>query len=146
MAGLNERQMANFLSLYMPEPNSGCFLWIGYVNSWGYGRFNVNGTIKSAHRVAFEEVNGEIPTGMLVLHSCDTPSCVNPDHLRLGTDSENGADKAKRRRAPTKLNDDQVRLIRAEPGRYRDIAEKFDISAATVCLLKARQRRIHVRN
>lgn len=74
----------------IPEPNSGCFLWIGYHNGEGYGKLSVgkSGSIY-AHRFAYEQANGPIPEGMQLDHLCRTPSCVNPDHLEPVTNREN---------------------------------------------------------
>ena len=76
----------------IPEPNSGCWLWLAYTNSNGYGTVIDGGKNKSAHRASYEEYNGPIPDGMLICHRCDTPSCINPDHLFLGTYADNSKD------------------------------------------------------
>jgi hypothetical protein len=76
----------------IPEPNTGCWLWTGSVNSWGYGRLGENRSERQAHRLSFSAFRGEIPIGLNVLHRCDVPSCVNPDHLFLGTLSDNVQD------------------------------------------------------
>lgn len=68
---------------FIPEPNSGCWLWIGGINTKGYGQITVNNKSRRAHRVMFELHNGKIPKGMEVCHSCDIKCCVNPDHLSL---------------------------------------------------------------
>src|ERR1700730_2840026 len=65
--------------------NDSCWLWTAAKDKDGYGFFSVNGKQTKAHRFSFAHYNGEIPTGMIVCHKCDTPSCVNPDHLFLGT-------------------------------------------------------------
>ena len=145
MAILNDRQRANFEAMVSPEPNTGCWLWAGYVNPDGYGHFNLGGKIERSHRVAYLEAKGNIPSGYLVLHRCDQPSCVNPDHLRIGTDVENADDKARRRRVPTKLSDQDVLAVRDASGRYRDIAEKFNISAAWVSRIKSGSARTYAR-
>lgn len=75
-------------------PFTECWFWIATVNNKGYGQLNG----KYAHRVSYELSNGPIPQGMFVLHSCDVPCCVNPAHLRVGTQKDNMKDAAKRDR------------------------------------------------
>ncbi len=77
---------------------SACVLWEGHVNSSGYGVRYEHGTYVLAHREAYEQHVGPIPEGLLILHSCDTPLCINPDHLRAGTHAENMRDRSARRR------------------------------------------------
>lgn len=89
---------ARFFALTSAEPNTGCLLWTGAAWPTGYGKFSIRGRLCRAHRVSWEIAHGPIPDGLLVRHDCDTPSCVNPDHLRLGTDAENSRDKVSRGR------------------------------------------------
>src|SRR5450756_2321620 len=73
-----------------------CWTWLGPPSKEGYGRVGAGGKtgrLLLVHRVAYELVYGAIPEGLLVCHSCDTPSCVNPAHLWLGTHKTNAADK-----------------------------------------------------
>lgn len=86
-----------FESKYIPEPNTGCWLWLGAVvnrsNPDTHGQFWIGtrkgGKMHLAHRVSYELHVGAIPEGMNVNHQCDTPQCVNPDHVRIGTQAEN---------------------------------------------------------
>lgn len=126
------------------QPN-GCIVYTGYRDKDGYGR--VGGDERRAHRLAYTELVGPIPDGMLVCHRCDNPPCVNPDHLFLGTAKDNMQDKHKKKRnadvrgsrnPASKLTDQQVQVIHAL---YRDgitmaaIAERFGIGFQNVSLI-----------
>ena len=95
--------LERFEAKYVPEPNTGCWLWIGASDDRpgkGYGFIRFRGRKNwSAHRVSYTLFRGEIPEGMHVCHSCDTPACVNPDHLWLGTNQDNQLDKSIKGRA-----------------------------------------------
>ena len=115
---------------WIPEPNSGCWLWTATENGNGYGRIWAFGSLQVAHRVSWILRNGEIPIidgidirGTCVLHRCDNTFCVNPDHLFLGTHQDNMQDKMNKGRhvsnAPkgdecpsSKLTSEQVLLVR----------------------------------
>ncbi len=93
---LKERFWAKVNKTPGQGPQGRCWLWTGGLNEKGYGR---HGNAK-AHRVACELVKGPIPEGLILLHSCDTPACVRPAHLKPGTHLENKHDSiAKRRHA-----------------------------------------------
>jgi hypothetical protein len=88
-----------------PEPNSGCWLWTGTVNSWGYPLLSIGNKVRSGHRLSYETFRGPIPEGMCVCHTCDIPSCINPDHLWIGTNADNSSDKQKKGRAKAGAGD-----------------------------------------
>ena len=78
----------------IPEPNSGCWLWLGRCDGKGYGRFNNT----MVHRLSYLAARGPISAGLLVLHKCDVPGCINPDHLFLGTALDNARDRDRKGR------------------------------------------------
>jgi hypothetical protein len=88
----------DFDNLVIPEPNSGCLLWIGNVTSRGYGRVKRGGKVWQAHRFAWVEANGPIPDGVMVCHHCDNPPCVNVGHLFLGSAADNAQDSSRKGR------------------------------------------------
>lgn len=77
---------------------SGCWLWAGYRDADGYGILTLNRRHWRAHRAAWTLTHGPIPAGLLILHSCDTPTCIRPDHLRPGTPADNARDRTVRAR------------------------------------------------
>ena len=94
-------ESGSFECHYEPEPNSGCFLWTSqYRNGYPSVCVKRNGRWKSetASRVSYEINTGVHPGEMCVLHKCDNPPCVNPDHLFLGTHWDNCEDKARKGR------------------------------------------------
>jgi hypothetical protein len=70
-----------------------CWFWIGCCDAYGYGAIRINRNTEKAHVVSFQLNGGVAPNGAHVLHRCDTPQCVRPDHLYLGGYSENAHDR-----------------------------------------------------
>jgi hypothetical protein len=90
-----------FASKYTVDPVTQCWLWKAAVNNKGYGVLGVGGRGKGsvyAHRFSWTMHNGPIPEGLYACHKCDTPRCVNPDHLFLGTHTENLQDAVRKNR------------------------------------------------
>jgi DNA-directed RNA polymerase specialized sigma subunit len=107
------------------------------------------------HRFSWTIANGTIPAGMHVLHQCDNPACVRPDHLFLGDDEANRRDAIAKdrhsrgtRNSKAKLNDDNVRWIHSAYTRgafsQSQIAAMFGISQSLVCRILRRERWKHV--
>lgn len=84
--------------------DSGCWEWAMSRFRSGYGQLHIKEGGKNrsclAHRIAYETMKGPIPEGLFVMHGCDNPCCVNPDHLSIGTATENMRDMVRRGRAP----------------------------------------------
>lgn len=90
-----------FWKRIVPEPNSGCWLWDGYTDQAGYGRIGLgrrHAGMTGAHRLSLKIAGIDVPEDKLVLHRCDVPCCVNPDHLFVGTQADNIADMLKKGR------------------------------------------------
>jgi hypothetical protein len=84
------RLPGRFWAKVTPEPNSGCWLWAAATGRGGYGMYALTKRHHvSSHRLAYEVACGPIPEGLVVHHRCDTPACVNPDHLVVVTQRRN---------------------------------------------------------
>lgn len=141
-----------FEANYIPEPNSGCWLWERSLDTSGYGLMSVtssrlsakHGRSKRTHRLAWEFFRGIIPKGMCVLHRCDTRSCVNPDHLFLGTRIDNNADREKKGRGyypgmPGEQNgraklkeSDVAEILRRGDENWKDLAKEYGVHHQTI--------------
>ncbi len=140
--------------LYIPEPNSGCWLWLGAIlkngkrkRNGGYGIYSVRREddwrktkTYRAHRFMWERENGPVPAGLTLDHKCRVRCCVNPDHIEPVTNAENA-----RRGAGTKLSLNDVMAIRREyapAGRGgtsgRELAQRYGVSGAAIVKIIAR--------
>lgn len=136
---------------------NGCWMWTGGKDRKGYGLFSVGpsrnpdgsrrNSMKAAHRVSYELFNGGIPDGLFVLHKCDTPGCVNPEHLFLGTNLDNVRDmdsKGRRVNGPSYgsdhgnavLDEKQVleimELLKARKPTQKEIAKMYGVAHSTI--------------
>lgn len=139
-------------------PESACWTWTGSRTRKGYGRFSANRKNVFPHRFSYALHMGGLPPGMCVLHRCDNPACVRPDHLFLGTRADNNADcKAKGRYRPLKggwhdankrpLTDDQViqiRRLHREGFTYRQLGSMFPVSESSIGRLVRRVSYTHI--
>lgn len=127
------------------EPLCGCHLWTGAVNKFGYGKLSVGGNKwEFAHRISYKLHKGEIPEDMCVLHTCDNPACVNPEHLYLGDYKQNANDRETRNRGNhaigtrhgrCKLTPDKVREMRqtynAHKFSFRQLGKIYGVDGKT---------------
>jgi hypothetical protein len=130
------------------DPVTGCIEWTARRNNDGYGQLRVGSKTIGAHRLAYELKHGPIPPGMKVCHHCDNPACCNDEHLFLGTDADNMADREAKGRGVrlqgekhgrAKLTEAAVVEIRrrlAAGEVQRVIAEDFGISNQEVSNIK----------
>lgn len=147
--GMSLGERIDFYSI--PVPHCGCHIWTGGTTKNGYGVCATGGQDSDmAHRVAWSVANGPIPQGMHVLHRCDMPSCVNPDHLFIGTNRDNVDDKVQKGRAflgskvdrrgsrnsAAKLSDQDVAVIRASTETCTALATRYRISKSTTSRIK----------
>ncbi len=139
-----------FLSFFVRGKKEDCWLWTGSPNSAGYGTIRMpgrKGKTALAHRLAFFIAHGAFDETLCVCHECDTPLCVNPNHLFLGTNAENVADRDKKGRCRAggkpgekcghaKLTDDKVRAIRSDNRTHEEIADSFGVARSTITNIK----------
>lgn len=134
-----------------------CWVWTGNKNKTGYGQYKMPGHSYRTHRASWQMAFGPIPKGMQVLHHCDNPSCVNPDHLFLGTHKDNMADCAAKGRivlpnqvgenhSGHKLTEEEVRQIKGLLNQcsHAQISKMYGISRSVVTRIALKQLWAHV--
>ena len=125
-----------FSALWVLEPVSGCWRWLGKIRI--YGMMTVNRESVGAHRVSWELHKGPIPEGDHVLHRCDNPTCVNPEHLFLGTRADNTIDMIlKGRGKKAKLTREDVLAIRADPRGCKKLARVYGVHPTQITRLRS---------
>lgn len=132
--------IARFMKKVVLDEESNCWVWTACKNSDGYGHFGVGpSTPGKAHRVSYELFRGPIPDGQMVCHKCDNPSCVNPEHLFLGSGQDNMDDRQAKgrtargvRNGKSKITPEIARYIRRSPLSERKIARELGVHRGTV--------------
>lgn len=125
----------------IPEDVNGCWEWTACKHTDGYGMFR-NGKMMFSHRMAYVLTFGRFPSELCVLHKCDNPPCCNPNHLFLGTVTDNARDMLKKGRSPhVKIPLEDIPLIQA---RYnagelqKNLAAEYGVGRRAVSFLKRR--------
>ena len=141
---ISPNRLKKFHSSYYVTP--GCWIWKSAKPSvgGGYGRFCADYVRDGAHRFSYRIHKGEIPKGVEVRHKCDNPACVNPEHLELGTHSDNMKDMVQRGRHRTgegnrRLTEDSVRLIKkalAQGVKASVITRHCKVDESTIAFIK----------
>ncbi len=134
-----------FLEKMIPEPNSGCWLWTASLTNKGYGEIMLKHSRRTAyaHRISYQLFKGDVPPKAKILHSCDMPCCVNPDHLRIGTQRDNILDMYARGRRvtlpkeyPAGLSALDVLNIHEDKRSSREIAKDYGVSHTSILYVK----------
>lgn len=120
----------------IPEPNSGCWIWIGDLNKNGYASLYFEGKTRRAHRILYEHVNGPVPTGLVLDHKCRVRCCVNPDHLEAVTQKIN----VLRGIGPTSVNAAKTHCVHGHPFEGENLKYKGTWRACRICDLASKKR------
>lgn len=120
--------------------SDGCWLWTGFRDQDGYGKFRESTKRNvGAHRFSFELHNSPVPDGYIVRHLCNNAACVNPEHLALGDHFDNMQDRVRAGHYPTgerhhavKFSSELVASVKSASGTYKAIGERFGVSPSQV--------------
>ena len=130
------------------KSDSECWIWKGRKDKDGYGNIKVGKKTKRAHRASYKLNIGKIPKGKMILHSCNNPSCVNPKHLRPGTQHDNMKDRKDagnqsigENHPNCKFSDKIVEEIRVFNGTRKEISKIFNMSESQVGNIKRGEQR-----
>ena len=137
-----------FEDCFKVNESSGCWEWQKYLTGCGYGKRGHAGKVYLAHRFSWLKYKGPIPSGLHVLHRCDNPCCVNPDHLFLGTHQDNMKNRQQHLvgslNGRAKLTVEQVLAIRADKRLLREVAKDFGIGVSRVHEIRVRKTWKHL--
>lgn len=156
---MDARDLPKFERAVKKNELTGCHIWQNAKDKNGYGLFTVTRpriVMRRAHRVAYEHYVGPLVGKLFVLHRCDNPSCVNPDHLFLGTNQDNMDDMKAKGRAPktlgeisgnTRFTEEDVLAIRARYAsgvRKVTLAREYKVNSSCIWKIVNRQRWAHI--
>ena len=150
---MDSGQLERFMSFVSPEPNSGCWLWTGSTTACGgYGQINLGGTPVRAQRASFEFFKKTIIKNKVICHTCDVPSCVNPDHLFCGTHNDNSKDKVLKNRQSrgegrpsSKLKEADVLYVKSSEQSGGALGRKFGVSRSVISKIRRGEGWRHVK-
>jgi hypothetical protein len=133
---MDESTFERFMSYVIKTDD--CWLWDGYTNKYGYATFRIEKERFNSHRLMYLHCYGAIPDGCVVRHTCRN-GCVNPDHLELGTQYENMADKLRdntlirgQSHYNSKLSELQVKEIKNSKLSLSKLAKQFGVAKSTI--------------
>lgn len=128
--------LERFMHYVFPMPKEiGCWMWTGSTNKQGYGQIRFGGKLRLSTHVSLDLFSNGLPDGMCALHKCDTPLCVNPDHLFVGTQKDNMKDMSSKGRAnggSRKMTIEQVKTIRSSKQTQTSIASEYGLTQSAV--------------
>jgi hypothetical protein len=151
-SSLNKR-IKNFHDKIQPITESGCWIWMGAINQYGYGIVNFESKSSLAHRISYKLAGNPIPEDLCLCHSCDVRSCVNPKHLWIGDRNDNAKDMLSKNRMPkrpgekhnmAKLTDKEAVEIYKSKEKNIALAKKYKVDPCTISAIKTGYRYSHI--
>lgn len=141
----------NFVKHVKLNHTTGCWEWLASKTKFGYGQFQNT----QSHRWIYQYVHNKVlPIDIVVCHTCDNPSCVNPKHLWQGTQKQNIQDMFNKKRNPpptrgeldgmAKLTAQKVKQIRTSPLSGKELARLYDVTPQTICDIRKRRSWRHI--
>lgn len=144
----SKKTKMSFAAKYDICPDTGCWLWNAGKARHGYGAFwtsrkdaYVGRKWYRAHRFSYEMHKGHIPDGLVVMHKCDNPACVNPDHLTIGTQKDNMTDRDLKKRGrvpmlPEKELRDMAAHVLTSGQSDASLADRYGVSRGHIWKIK----------
>lgn len=135
---------------YEEDQTTGCWNWIKYRDRDGYGNIAVKSKPMQAHRASYQVFVGPLEPSLFICHTCDNPSCINPDHLYQGTHKQNQKDKQNRQRIVgekhpyAKLKDTDILKIRNSDLSQEKLGKIYNVTQAHVGRIKRNLNWSHI--